>query len=108
MNTERIMKMHGGEGHVIVRHLLDEKLRGKGCGLYAEVTLEKDCEIGYHTHTDESETYYILSGEGEYNDNGLVRNVSAGDVTFTPSNCGHALKNTGDGDLKLMALILKY
>ena len=108
MNVERIANMCGGEGHVIIRHLLDKGLRGEKCGLYAQVTLEKGCAIGYHEHHGESETYYIISGEGEYNDNGLVRNVSAGDVTFTPDACGHGLKNTGEDDLTLMALILKY
>ena len=107
MNIDRIMNMCGGNGHVIIRHLLDESVRGKNCGLYAEVILEKDCEIGYHEHHGESETYYILCGEGEYNDNGQKRSVSSGNVTVTPSGCGHGLKNTGEGELRLMALILK-
>jgi oxalate decarboxylase/phosphoglucose isomerase-like protein (cupin superfamily) len=32
--------------------------------------------------------------------------VKAGDKTFTPDNCGHALKNTGTEDLVFMALII--
>ena len=48
----------------------------------------------------------ILRGEGDYNDNGTVRPVKAGDVTFTPDGKGHGLKNTGDTDLVFMALII--
>lgn len=40
-------------------------------------------------------------------DNGRIRPVKAGDVTFTPDGCGHALTNTGDTDLVFMALIIK-
>lgn len=104
--TERIENMCGGKGHVIISHILGEKeLNGK-CGLYAKVTIEPGCTLGYHEHHGESETYYILSGTGAYNDNGTVRPVKPGDITFTPDNHGHGLDNTGDDDLVFMALII--
>ena len=66
MKVERVENMCGGKGHVIIKHILGEKeLNGK-CGLYAEVVIEPGCSLGYHEHHGESETYYILSGEGEY------------------------------------------
>lgn len=96
----------GGEGRVQIRDLLDETQRIGKCGLYAEITLEPGCSVGYHVHHDESETYYILSGEGVYEDNGVTRTVQKGDVTYTPDGCGHGLKNTGAENLVFMALIL--
>lgn len=103
---EKIENMCGGKGHVIIEHILSEKeLNGK-CGLYAKVTIEPGCTLGYHEHKDESETYYILSGEGNYNDNGTIRKVQKGDTTFTGSGCGHALDNVGDENLVFMALII--
>lgn len=91
---------------MIIRHILGGKeLNGK-CGLYAEVVIEPGCSLGYHEHHGESETYYILSGTGSYDDNGVSRPVKAGDVTFTPSGKGHGLANTGDDDLVFMALII--
>ena len=106
LKTEKVENMCGGEGHVIIKHILGEKeLNGK-CGLYAQVTIEPGCSLGYHEHHNESETYYILSGQGDYDDNGTVRPVKAGDVTFTPDNHGHALANTGTTDLVFMALII--
>lgn len=103
---ERIEKMCGGQGHVIIKHILGEKEMAGRCGLYAEVTLEPGCTLGYHEHHGESETYYILSGQGRYNDNGVSRDVTVGDITFTPDGCGHGLDNTGDTDLVFMALII--
>ena len=106
MKIRREEHMAGGNGHVIIKEILDaEQLNGK-CGLYAQVTLEPGCSLGYHEHHGESETYYILQGQGEYNDNGTYRPVQAGDITFTPDNHGHALANTGNTDLGSMALII--
>lgn len=106
MKTERVENMAGGKGHVIIRHILGEKeLNGK-CGLYAEVTIEPGCSLGYHEHHGESETYYILKGQGNYDDNGTIRPVKPGDVTFTPDGRGHGLTNSGEEDLVFMALII--
>ena len=49
--------------------------------------------------------YYILSGEGEFNDNGAVTTVKAGDVTWTPDGEGHSLKATSD-KLEFIALVI--
>lgn len=105
--TERVENMCGGKGFVTIKHILGEtELNGK-CGLYAEVTIGPNSSLGYHEHHGESETYYFLYGLGEYNDNGTVRKIKPGDVTFTPDGCGHGLVNTGDTNLVFMALIIK-
>ena len=106
MEIKKVENMHVGEGNVIIKRLLDEKQLNGKCGLYAEVTIEPGCSLGYHEHHGESETYYILSGKGIYSDNGDLRMVEAGDVTFTPDGKGHALTNSGDEDLVFMALII--
>ena len=106
MEIRRVENMAGGKGHVLIKDILGKKeLNGK-CGLYSEVTIEPGCSLGYHEHHGESETYYILSGKGDYNDNGTVRPVKAGDITYTPNGCGHGLENTGDENLVFMALII--
>ncbi len=96
-----------GTGDITVRHLLNgpEEMYDRG-RVFAHSTLAPGCAIGYHVHTNESETYYIYSGSGEFNDNGAAVPVSAGDVTFTGAGEGHALKNTGDVPLEFIALIL--
>lgn len=96
-----------GQGRVIMRHLLNgpEEMYGKG-RVFAHSTLEPGCSIGYHIHENEAETYYIYSGQGEFNDNGVIKTVTAGDVTFTGAGEGHGLKNTGSEPLEFIALIL--
>ncbi len=97
---------NGGKGQVVIKHILDEKeLNGK-CRMFAEVTIAPGCSLGYHEHHGESETYYIIRGEGEYSDNGVIRRVTVGDRTFTPDGCGHGIANAGNEDLVFMALII--
>ena len=86
-----------GEWHVLRRML--PPFEGKR-------VLDLGCGFGWHVHDGDSETYYILRGEGEYNDNGTLLTVGAGDVTFVASGEGHSLRNTGEGDLEFIALIL--
>lgn len=96
-----------GDGSITVRNLLNspEEMSGKG-RVFAHSTLNPGCGIGYHVHNGDSETYYIYSGVGEYNDNGTLVPVSAGDVTYTAPGAGHALRNTGTEPLEFIALIL--
>ena len=96
-----------GEGSITVRSILNgsEEMRNKG-RIFAHTTLQPGCSIGFHIHKGESETYYILHGKGEFNDNGIIKTVSTGDVTFTPAEQGHGMRNIGDEPLDIVALIL--
>ena len=66
----------------------------------------KGSSLGYHEHHGNTETYFILSGTGEYSDNGEKYTVKAGDCTFCAEGNGHGLENTGNEDLVFMALII--
>lgn len=76
-------------------------------GQFSYVEIEKGEEVPFHTHTGDSDSYYIISGRGLYDDNGVCIEVGEGDITFTPSGEGHALKNIGDDKLKFIALVIK-
>ena len=85
----------GGEGYVTLNSLLknSEEMHGKG-RLFAHITLLPGHSLGYHVHTGESETYYIYSGKGEFDDNGTSTQVSSGDVTFLLPDMVTALKTS--------------
>ena len=74
--------------------------------VYSLVQLKPGEEVEYHMHVGESETFFILSGQGIYNDNGNVVDITPGMVMLTPSGKGHAIKNTGDEALAFIALIV--
>ncbi len=105
--TERFEHKFGADGFIMVRNLVngDAELNGKG-RVFAHTTVLPGSGIGYHVHNGDTEIYYIYSGKGEYNDNGVVTTVTAGDVTFTPSGTGHGIKCIGQEPLELIALII--
>ena len=106
LKTELREHMRGGDGTVKITHLAVEKeLYGKG-RLFAQITLEPGCGIGYHTHDADSEIFHILSGKAIYSDNGAEKEVYAGDVLICPKGEGHSIKNAGDTDVVLTALIV--
>lgn len=73
---------------------------------FALATLKPGAGVGYHVHTGEGEMYYVLSGKGEYNDNGVIVPIKAGDVTYCKSGEGHGIENTGSEDLVFNAMII--
>lgn len=106
MRIDCVPNMAGGKGEVIIKRILEEQELNDKCRMFSQVTLKPGCSLGYHEHHNECETYYILSGEGVYDDNGNKRRVKAGDITKTPDGMGHGLENDGTEDLVFMALIL--
>lgn len=100
-------KLFGGQGEAEMHKILNgaPEMYNKG-RVFNHLVLHPGCEVGWHVHQGDGETYYILKGHGTYNDNGTVVEVGPGDVTFTDSGEGHALLNSGEEDLEAIALIL--
>ena len=95
----------GGAGELKARVIATkDTLYGKS-RLLNHCLLEKGSEVGWHIHQGDGEIYYILSGEGEFNDNGSVTTVTAGDVCWTPDGEGHSLKALSD-ELEFIALVV--
>ena len=105
--VDRFEHKFGADGFITVRSLTnsDAEMNNKG-RVFAHTTILPGHGVGYHEHTGDTEIYYIYSGKGEYNDNGVITTVEAGDVTFTPSGTGHGIQCIGDEPLELIALIL--
>ena len=101
------MPSANGKGELKLELILDKEL-GDKCGLYAKVTIPAGSVLGYHEHHGEGESYFVLSGEAVYDDNGVKRVIKPGDTTWTPSGSGHGVDNSaGKEDLVFMALIVK-
>ena len=105
--TLDVKKMFGGQGEAKMVRILEgaDEMYGKG-RVFNHLVLEPGCEIGWHIHHGDGETYYILKGQGEYSDNGTVSTLGPGDVAFVDDGQGHSLKNSGPETLEAIALIL--
>ncbi len=99
--------MRDGDGTVKITNLIagDAELNDKG-RLFAKITLEPGCSIGYHVHENDAELFYILKGTAEYSDNGQIRTVTAGDVTICPTGTGHGIANKTQETVELVAVIV--
>ena len=91
------------EMHLITESVDD--LYGTG-RLFNHMLLAPGNSIGEHMHEGDNEIFYFISGTGEYNDNGTLVQVEAGDTTVCNDGEKHGLKNTGDVPLEFIALIL--
>ncbi|MBO4336832.1 MAG: cupin domain-containing protein [Lachnospiraceae bacterium] len=100
-------KMRDGDGIVKITNFIEspEELYQKG-RMFSRITLNSGCSIGYHVHENDSELFYILSVSAEYNDNGEVKTVSAGDVTICPEGTGHGIANRSEETVELIAVIV--
>ena len=99
--------MRDGNGTVEITNFIEgpQELCDKG-RLFSKISLKPGCSIGYHVHEKDSELFYILQGSAEYNDNGELRTVSAGDVTICPAGSGHGIENKTDELVELVAVIV--
>lgn len=102
-----VSNLRGGEGTLEIRHILSqEELMGHGT-MYAHVVIPQGGSIGFHQHVGNTEPYYILKGNGVFTDNdGSRTSVSAGDVCVIQPGESHALENTGDQPLEVLALVI--
>lgn len=73
----------------------------------ARIELEPGASVGYHTHSDNEEVYFIMSGEGTYCEDGESHKVKAGDVMLCREGHSHGIENTGTATLVMGAAIAK-
>ena len=109
MKTDISCNRFGGNGDVIIEHYIDEGMLNDTVVMYARVTLKPGCSLGYHVHTGNSETIVVLQGTADYNDNGTLMTLHAGDRVHCPNSEGHSIGNPENAseDLLLQALIIK-
>ena len=99
--------MRDGDGTVKITNFINDpsEMMNKG-RMFSKVTLEPGVSIGFHVHEGDNELFYFMKGTAEYNDNGEISTVQAGDVTFCPDGTGHAVANKGDETVEIIAVIV--
>lgn len=103
---ESLENLHGGTGTVHITRKLTKEDKITGLNMFAEVTLEVGASIGYHLHESDAEAYHIVQGEGIFLDHQEVeKHVTNGDLCLITKGQGHGLMNTGNQDLKIIAIV---
>ena len=105
MRIEKIDNMRNGPGQVVIQHIVEKK-QLRHARLFSEVTLQPGDGIGLHTHTGETEYYYILEGTGKVVEDDGEKTVSKDDVVITGNGESHSITNTSTVTLKFIAVII--
>jgi len=69
---------------------------------FLDFVMEPGTYVGYHTHEGNEEIYYVVSGEGEYVQEGERKMIGPGDATLVKTGQSHGLKNTGSEELRIL------
>ena len=75
MPLEERPRMRGGEGTIALRAAMIPGDYAAPVRLFSRITVPVGGSIGYHIHEQEEEFYYVLSGQGEMDDNGTPVDV---------------------------------
>lgn len=107
MTKETREHMRGGQGSVEFTHVFSAAELEPRARLFARVRLAPGSSIGFHRHEGEEEIFYILSGRGLVDDDGVKQEVGPGDAIRTGGGAGHAVEALGGQPLEMVAVILK-
>lgn len=103
MIPEKVVpNMRGGEKEAYIRSVADglcKIIRGK---------LVPGGTVGLHTHEQDSETIYILSGTGKVLCDGVYEPLSAGSCHYCPKGHAHSLINDSEEDLCFFAVVPQH
>ena len=99
--------MLDGDGCFVIEDiLLPDQMHNRG-RLFAIGTLAPGHSVGMHTHTQDMEICFFLSGTGLVEEDGAdAVAVRAGDCNIVDVGHSHRIINTGSEDLKYIAVIL--
>jgi quercetin dioxygenase-like cupin family protein len=67
-------------------------------------TLDPGCWLGRHRH-DPAEVYHVLNGVGVFSVDGTEHPLSEGTTAYIPADSEHAVRNTGDGPLRVFYVL---
>lgn len=100
--------MKGGEGTVEVIPSVVKGEYESSANVIARLILKPGCSLGLHEHIGEEEIITVLRGEADYNDNGEMSKVEAGDVCICKNGGRHSIANaSAQEELELMAVIIQ-
>ncbi len=99
----------GGNGEVLFSAIWKQGEEMKSnTRMYSKLVLKPGCSIGEHTHENEEELFFVLTGTAETLDNGKAEILHPGDASICRGGESHYLKNIGTDTLEVLAVIVKY
>ena len=101
-----VSNLRGGVGDLIRSDVFTEEEALGKTKLCAVITIPDGCSIGEHPHGPDAELYYILSGTLRVTDNGVTKDLTAGDAVFTGNGNIHGVVNVSGKDATMLAVVI--
>lgn len=98
----RKMNFKGGNGPLDTRNYEDEHVKI----MYS--TLRPGSTTGLHTHVNNCEIIFIISGEATFHYDGVVEKCRAGQCHYCPEGHAHYMENLTDHDLLYFAVVPEH
>lgn len=102
IEEEVIPHFCGGEKEVYMKKYAD------GNNKIVKIRLLPGATIGMHTHEINSETIYVLKGQGRVLYDDASEDLSEGSCHYCPQGHAHSLINNSDDELIVFAVIPKH
>lgn len=99
LKEESIPQFKGGDLEFNVKSFSDGQVK------IMKGRLDPGASIGVHTHTDNSEVIFVLSGQGTDICDGKEEHLTAGMCHYCPKGSTHTLRNTGNEPLVFYAVV---
>lgn len=104
--VQSVKELRGGKGTLSRKDVFtEEQMLGKALW-FITLTIPPGASIGQHPHDEDAEIYYILSGSLRVTDDGITKDLSAGDAVFTSEGKIHGVENISDDQAVLLAVRL--
>lgn len=97
----KVKNMRNGENSVIVKKVVS------GNKTFLRITILPEASIGYHTHIDDEEIVYVISGCGLGKEENKEYTLQAGDIIYIKNKEGHTIINNGPNNLEILGIIQK-
>ena len=102
MEENIVANMRGGEKEVALKAFSD------GMNKIMMGKLIPGASVGLHTHETNSETIYILEGNGQVLYEGEYIPLTAGDCHYCAKGKSHSLMNNSEADLRFFAVVPEH
>ena len=104
-----LKSMNGGKGTIQYRRALDATVFLSNWAYVDHALVPPDASIGPHRHTEISEIYYIMNGQGIVRISSQAAGeeraaIRSGDAVPVQLNEIHSFENTGNGPLEFMVI----
>ena len=96
------MDFKGGKRALDTRNSVDDKVRI----MYS--TLRPGASSGLHTHENNCEVVYVISGEATFHYDGQMETVRVGQCHYCPMGHSHYMENLTDHDVVYLAIVAEH